>query len=255
MKKNIIAFNTTIGHNKPETIIHKDTPCPFCEYEHLEHIIDTCGEMTLLENKYNVLENSFQTVLLETRLCGSDIPNYSREHMHELIHFGVKHWFAMLNSGKYKAVLFFKNFGPLSGGTMRHPHMQIIGLHNADAKLFCEASDFEGLTIFTKGAAELNISTSPRLGFCELNVLTEDNDELDTVADFVQIAVDYLMKHFNKNCKSYNIFFYRLDGLIRIKIMPRFPTSPLFIGYNLRLRPNNLSVIVKEIQKFYKDRL
>ncbi|MDQ0203893.1 DUF4931 domain-containing protein [Pectinatus haikarae] len=251
MRKNIISFNTKIGKSKPETIIDKDAQCPFCEYDHLEHIIDTCGEMTLLENKYNVLENSFQTVLLETRYCGSDMPDYSDEHMRMLIRFGIRHWFSMLDSGKYKSVLFFKNYGPLSGGTMRHPHMQIIGLKNVDNSLLCEESDFLGTQIAKKGSVELNISTFPRLGFCELNVLTENNDETDTIADFIKISVDYIMNHFNKRCKSYNIFFYRTEGLIKVKIMPRFPTSPLFIGYSLRLRPNNLNIIVNEMRKLY----
>ena len=251
MRKNIIGFNTKIGRNKPETIINKDASCPFCEYKHIEHIIATCGEMTLLENKYNVLEHSFQTVLLETRYCGSDMPDYSHKHMHDLIHFGVDHWFSMLDSGKYKSVLFFKNYGPLSGGTMRHPHMQIIGLEDIDNDSLYDESDFFGMSIIKKGAVEFNVSTSPRLGFCELNILTENNSELDTMADFIQISVDYIMKHFDNRCKSYNIFFYRIKGLIKVKIMPRFPTSPLFIGYNLRLRPNNLDIIIAEIRKIY----
>lgn len=251
MKKNIIGFDIMLGKNKPETIVHKDARCPFCEYNQLEHIIDTCGEMTLLENKYNVLDDSFQTVLLETRYCGSDIPDYSAEHMHQLIRFGIKHWLSMLDSGKYKSVLFFKNFGPLSGGTMRHPHMQIIGLKNVDNSLMCEKSDFVGITIAQRGSVELNVSTEPKLGFCELNVLTKDNDETDTIADFIKISVDYIMKHYSARCQSYNIFFYRVDGAVTVKIMPRFATSPLFIGYDLRFRPNNLNMIVKDIQQIY----
>ncbi|WP_196593683.1 DUF4931 domain-containing protein [Pectinatus sottacetonis] len=253
MEKNIIEFNTSIGRNKPETIINKNAKCPFCDYTHLENIIDTCGELTLLENKYNVLEDAYQTVLLETRYCGSDIPDYSREHMHRLIHFGIRHWFAMLDSGKYKSVLFFKNYGPLSGGTMRHPHMQIIGLKHTEASLMYEKDEFIGIPVAKRRHVELNVSTQPRLGFCELNILTTNNSETDTIADFIKISVDYIMNHFNKRCKSYNIFFYRIDGYITVKIMPRFPTSPLFIGYNLRLRPNNLHVIAKEMQKLYSN--
>lgn len=251
MRKNIIGFNITVGRKKPETIVNKDAACPFCEYDHLENIIARRGEMTLLENKYNVLEDSFQTVLIETRYCGSDIPDYSKAHMHELIHFGVEYWFSLLDSGRYKSVLFFKNYGPLSGGTILHPHMQIVGLRHVDSSLMYDKSDFIGMTISQTKNVELNVSTMPRLGFCELNILTKNNNELDTIADFIQITVDYIMKYFNKRCKSYNIFFYRIDGLIAVKVMPRFPTSPLFIGYNLRLRPNNLNIIVDEIQKLY----
>jgi galactose-1-phosphate uridylyltransferase len=139
----------------------------------------------------------------------------------------------------------------LSGGTILHPHMQIVGLRHVDSSLMYDKSDFIGMTISQTKNVELNVSTMPRLGFCELNILTKNNNELDTIADFIQITVDYIMKYFNKRCKSYNIFFYRIDGLIAVKVMPRFPTSPLFIGYNLRLRPNNLNIIVDEMQKLY----
>ncbi|MBB5335267.1 DUF4931 domain-containing protein [Pectinatus brassicae] len=255
MNKNVIEFNTNIGQTKPETIINISAQCPFCDYEHLENIIDHCGELTLLENKYNVLENSYQTVLLETRHCGTDMPDYSDEHMHKLIRFGVKHWFNMLDSGEYKSVLFFKNYGPQSGGSMRHPHMQIVGLKTADESLMYEKSDFTGIVIKKAGQVELNVSTSPRMGFCELNITTQDNTQIDFVADFIKIAVDYLMHHFNSRCHSYNIFFYRINGLITVKIMPRFPTSPLFLGYNLRLRPNNLETIVSEMKNLYFSKL
>ena len=36
--------------------------------------------------------------------------------------------------------------------------------------------------------------------------------------------------------------------------MPRFPTSPLFIGYNIELVPNNLNDIAKQIKQLYFDK-
>lgn len=36
--------------------------------------------------------------------------------------------------------------------------------------------------------------------------------------------------------------------------MPRFATSPLFIGYNIELVPNNLQEIAKHIKQLYFDK-
>lgn len=254
MDINLIGFDITLGRKKPENIINEGNACPFCDREHLSDIIATDGDMILLKNKYNVLEDADQLVLIEGRSCHSDMPDYSPDHMHRLIRFGVSHWLRLLDSGQYKSVVFFKNYGPMSGGTLRHPHMQIIGFHNIDDHLMFHPADFEGLTIHETPDVVFNISTCPRIGFGEFNIVPTSNEPLDTVADYIQIAVDNIMHHFHRRCHSYNIFFYRDHGVLRVKILPRFATSPLFIGYNIHLRPNNLEDMAASVQKIYFDK-
>jgi galactose-1-phosphate uridylyltransferase len=48
----------------------------------------------------------------------------------------------------FKSVILFKNHGPLSGGTIRHPHMQIVGLEQVDYKENIKFECFEGATIY-----------------------------------------------------------------------------------------------------------
>ena len=251
MQNNFLGFNVSIGQKKPESIVNTETKCPFCDREHLTDIIEQCGNILLIKNKYQVLADAFQTVLIETDQCDSDISEYPKKHLHNLFAFGIKHWLAMINSHKYKSVLFFKNHGPLSGGTIRHPHMQIIGLNSLDYTSTLHKTDFIGITIDTTNGVELNLSSHPRVGFSEFNIVTDDNSKIDQIADYIQIAVHYLLHHFNHRLKSYNIFFYLVDNLIKVKIMPRFATSPLFIGYNIHLIPNTLNNTVKEIQSIY----
>lgn len=100
----------------------------------------------------------------------------------------------------------------------------------------------------------MNLSTKPRVGFTEINVIMKGLNDIDTLAEFVQIGVDYIMNHFSVNCSSYNLFFYLIEGNIHVKIMPRFATSPLFIGYNIELVPNNLQEIAKHIKQLYFDK-
>ena len=248
---NLIRFNTSIGRQKPENIIHSDAACPFCDVANLRDIIDVDGDIIFLKNKYNVIEGADQFVLIEGKECCSDMPSYSDEHMRRLISMGLRHWKEMLNSGKYEDVLFFKNYGPMSGGTIRHPHMQLVGFPKIDGSLFFSPREMEGIPIHKEGGVELNFSTCPKVGFGELNVVPDPGSSTDVFADMIKISVDYLMNHFSKRCNSYNIFFYHRNSRIYAKLLPRFATSPYLIGYNIHFLPTNAEVIAAEIRKLY----
>ena len=247
MDINLAHFNTELGRQKPENIIHTDNACPFCATDQLTDIIAADGDIILLKNKYNVIEEADQFVLIEGRDCDADIPDYTRTHMRRLIAFGMAHWARMRASGKYDSVLFFKNYGPYSGGTQRHPHMQLVGFPAFRQELAFHRSEFDGLTVAARDGVTLNISTRPRVGFWELNVIPQNTGATDTIADLIQIAVDFLRRRLD----SYNIFFYHDGADIFVKILPRFATSPVFIGYNIRLLPSNLTEMRDRMRAMY----
>lgn len=250
MDYNYLGFNIDIGKTKPENIVHREAACPFCDVKSLQNVFEIKDNMILLENKYQVLQDAYQLLVIETDKCDEDMPNYTKEHMHKLMRFSIGHWLDMINSKKYKTVLMFKNHGPMSGGTMRHPHMQIVGLKNLSDTHMYDIRQFEGTIIHQENSVELNLSTKPRVGFTEINIIMGDKKDIDILADYVQIGVDYIMNHFAV-CSSYNLFFYLIEGKICVKVMPRFATSPLFIGYNIELVPNNIERIANEIKKLY----
>ncbi len=251
MEINLINFNTDIGKKKPENLSHPENFCPFCDVKNLTDIIEIDDDMIFLKNKFNVIENADMFVLIEGKNCTPDMPDYSREKMRRVIKFGLKHWKNLLDSGKYEEVLFFKNYGLMSGGTIRHPHMQIVGFPKLNSELLFSEKELHGLKIAEKDGTELNISNFPRVGFGEFNVIFEKNGDSDTAADFLQISVHYLTHHFRKNLSSYNIFFYHRGEKIFAKVMPRFATSPYFIGYNVHFLPNNIERIADEVRKIY----
>ena len=253
MNVNIVKFNTDVGKTKPENIINANNACPFCDVEHLTDIIDTDDDIIFLKNKYQVVESADQFVLIEGRECKIDMPSYTREHMRRVIKMGLKHWQELLNCGKYEEVLFFKNFGSMSGGTIRHPHMQIVAFPNLKSELLFMPEEMRGIVIAEKNGVEFNISNFPRIGFGELNIVFENGGDVAAVADFLQIGVHYIINFFRKNLSSYNIFFYHRDEKIFAKIMPRFATSPYFVGYNIHFLPNNISRIAAEIRELYFD--
>ena len=251
MEINLVEFNTDIGKTKPENFVHAENACPFCDVENLTGIIDTDGDIIFLRNKYNVITGADQFVLIEGRDCQTDMPDYSKEKIRRIIKMGVKHWENLIASGKYEEVLFFKNYGVMSGGTIRHPHMQLVGFPRLNSNLLFDEAELRGIVIAERDGVEFNISNCPRVGFGELNVVGERGGNLDTLADFLQVAVHYVKNFFNKRTTSYNIFFYRRAEKIFAKIMSRYVTSPYFVGYNIHFLPNNISRIAEEIRNRY----
>lgn len=246
-----LHFNMQIGRQKPESIRNRSTACPFCDRDGLENILATEGSIILLKNKYPVLEDTLQTVLIETDDCDAELSTYPKDHLYRLIRFGVEKWQQMEQTGDFTSVLFFKNHGPYSGGTIHHPHMQIVGLKHIDYHDHVEASHFDGISITSEPGVLFNISTHPRIGFFEFNVLLTDMAQIDRMADFIQMATHYVLHFFNKNCNSYNLFFYWLEDRIACKIVPRFVTSPLFVGYSIPQVSSRIEDVAKDVQARY----
>jgi ATP adenylyltransferase/5',5'''-P-1,P-4-tetraphosphate phosphorylase II len=246
-----LHFNTTIGRQKPENIRNKQQPCPFCVREELTDIYATEGPIILLKNKFPVLENTFQTVLIESDDCFGEISQYEDSFLEKLLAFGIKHWMEMEESGKYESVLFFKNHGPLSGGTLSHPHMQIIGLHDIDYKEKINKECFKGYLIDQTDGVEFTLSTKPSIGFYEFNVRMTNQKQIKPFSSYIKTAVTYILKDFPFNCTSYNLFFYDFNGEIFVKIVPRFITTPIYIGYSIPQVPNNLEWMLGDLQERY----
>ena len=251
VQKKQLVFDAGIGGTKPENIINTTVSCPFCDRNQLTDIIASDGPLLLLKNKYPVLLNTLQTVLVETYECDTELSLYSKEHLHKVIAFGIKHWQEMIDSKEFASVIFYKNHGPYSGGTIRHPHMQIVGLQEIDYRMNIAEESLQGIVIHRKFGVELNLSTEPVSGFLEFNVALHSIAYINDMADYIQIITHYLLTHFHRSCKSYNLFFYQLKDQIFVKIMPRFVTSPLFIGYSIPQVSSRAMDVVREIRQLY----
>ena len=72
------------------------------------------------------------------------------------------------------------------------------------------------------------------MGFVEFNVIISDLKNVEKLADNVHEMTSYLMTDYmNGRCDSYNLFFHHFDDKYICKIVPRFITSPYFIGYKI----------------------
>jgi len=246
-----LQFLFNIGEKKPNSIDNSSTICPFCNTKNLTDILDREDSIILLKNKYPTLDNTLQTVIIETDDCDGNMSTYSKQYMRKLIQFGVKHWLNMENNGEFKSVVFFKNHGPYSGGTIKHPHMQIVGLKNIDYKESLKDEFFEGTVIHESDGALINLSSKPRVGFTEFNIIITDMKHVDTMADYVQIAVHFILNNFSASCGSFNLFFYHWKDNFICKAIPRYVTSPLFVGYSIPQVSNRMDKVIEKMQQLY----
>jgi galactose-1-phosphate uridylyltransferase len=246
-----LVFDSKIGGTKPVTVVDVGHKCPFCNRDELTGVIAADGPILLIANKYPVLRDTYQTVIIETEDCTAELSLYPKEHLHRVIRFGIKKWLDMIAGGEFASVLLFKNHGPSSGGTICHPHMQIVGLRNIDYTDNIPPTSLEGSVISTDCGVILSIADKPLIGFVEFNVKLADLGQIDRMADYLQICTHYLLNHFNRYCNSYNIFFYHIDGQITAKIMPRFVTSPIFVGYAIPQLSTRIPDIVADLRRIY----
>lgn len=252
MKNDPLIFELKIAKNKPSTFRKdKSSVCPFCDVENLVDIYKQKNEMIWLHNRFPTLRNTLQTVLIESSDHHGDVTTYSRNKNRELIAFARECYWEIKNSNKFQSILWYKNYGPKSSGSLIHPHMQIVGLENEDGYKYIHPNNFEGITVIKVGNIEVNFSTHPIQGYQEININILDDSDTNLWADWIQVSAQYVLeKMYNGRTDSYNLFFYpRFEGKgFCCKIIPRFYASPYFVGYKLS-QCNDDETLKQEVKK------
>ena len=229
----ILEYNLDLGKTKPDTVHRDERYCPFCDVAHLKNVMEQRGHMIWLENAFPVLKDSWQTLIIETDDCDGEFSDYTPEYAQKLIEFGLEKWQQVKEMDKFKSVVFYRNHGYMSGGTIHHPHSQIVGFKDYDYHEDIKPFHFVGPTIFEEEGLTVNLSKRPIIGFYEVNLILKDRKKLGKFVRCMQETAHYFMHSFIRFNDSYNIFFYDFpdDDALYVKIIPRFLTNPLFVGY------------------------
>ena len=253
MEEKYLIFLNDINKDKPNEFKNINIKeCPFCNRRELSDILDEDGPFILLKNKYPTLKDTCQLVLIETYDCKGNMSEYDNEYIKRLIRFGVKNWLSFEKDNNYKSVIFYKNHGSHSGGSLKHPHMQIVGLRDIDYRLDLKDCYFEGIEIYRVNCCTVNLSYRPISGFCEFNIIIDDNlSGLDELAKSLKKITHYILNNYFAPCDSFNIFFYHWKCKIICKITPRFSTSPLLLGYKIKQIPSAIDSIACKVKKLY----
>ena len=122
----------------------------------------------------------------------------------------------------------------MSGGSIRHPHSQIIGLEDYDYHEDITAQNTEGWLLHEDQDVRITLSTQPIIGFFEYNIRFKPDAPVRSVALRLQQVLRYVLRSIANYSQSYNYFVYNLeDGYDYIKVVARYVTTPLYVGYKI----------------------
>lgn len=225
-----IPFNLSVSKDKPYSSRHD--ACPFCSPKSLTNILETEDDLIWLMNKYPIFEKSWPTVIIETADHNSDIPDYTPEKLHQVISFGVTRWLNLMKRDEFKSVIYFRSHGPHSGGSLVHPHSQIIGLYDTDYSDNIHKENFIGSVFHEDSDSYASLSSYPLTNMAEFNLTLKKDGDINRFADVMRKIILYALNDFPFPVDSYNLFFY-LRKHIHVKIFPRHVASPLYLGYKI----------------------
>lgn len=248
-----IPFKASTGKSKPNTLLNNEYKCPFCNRDELRsegRVIKETEDFILVRNKYPVMANTFPTVLVEHTSCDEHIGTYSIEYLNKLLDFAFDYYFQLKESNKYRSIILFKNHGIFSGGSIKHPHMQVIGFEKNDYAENLSPSDFEGETILSNNAIDWNISSKPRSELYEINLILKDTKRIDILSKYLQKSVNFVLEQLNPKFKCFNLAFYIEEDTIKVKLFSRGPTSVLLLGFGIHQTPDNLSEVAERLKNF-----
>lgn len=231
-----LIFLPQAATGKPQHLGSEKAGCPFCDYAEEENILRAEQQMFWIRNKFQTLQETVQTLIIENPDHNKDISTHTKEENRALFHFAFECWAEMTRDPRFESVLFYKNHGPFSGGSLKHPHMQIVGLDVLDGEGQIHDENFTGIDVFSEKNIAINFSTKPIMGFLEINLLVnaEAPEAIDLLADYVQKTVSYVLNTYHHGrCDSYNLFIFEEKNQYKIKLTPRFIVSPYFVGYRL----------------------
>lgn len=247
------VFDWDLAIEKPKTMHQKTAYCPFCHRDELTNILAEEGPILWLMNKYPVYENIWATVIIETYDCEGEFSTLPLDHAEHIIRFMLTKWRELKENPKFASVLCYKNYGPFSGGSIYHPHSQIIGLEKQDVTENIKKAHFDGPSIFKNDELEITLSAHPLLGPVEFNLVGENTLDFRTWAEKMQDVLSYITKdYFGKFTPSYNYYFYDLhDGKTYCKIIPRRIVNPISVGYKITevMTAKKQAEIIEELRK------
>lgn len=250
-----ITLNTAASKNKPNTVVSKNGVCPFCNDKKpliLQDglMLEDRGEMFWAENKFPLLENTYQTLIVETNKCGESIATYDLTYAKELFKFIFECRDKMLNMNKFKEVIFFKNHGVYSDSSISHSHSQLVGLKDQTYSHSEIEDSLNGPVVFEDNNLRVTVSSIPRAEFYEFNVVWNKEHTNEDYVYWVQGLIKYLTVFKHGKFSSYNLVFHETTTENIIKVVPRKPNSIYYIGFGIRQTPNDILQIAEEISQY-----
>lgn len=248
-----IVLNVKKAVNKPNTIQNNNNHCPFCSFDNLKNEHGVLGEkdnMLWIKNKYPVLEGAEQTLIIETNTCEGNLGNYQEEVAKDLFRFAFENRDKMLQTNKFKEVVFLKNSGARSDGSVHHAHMQLVGLKEVEISKAAITDSLSGEVAFENEHTKVLLADNPTGEKYEFAVIWDRKSEEMDYVKRVQQIVRYLSVFKNGKFQDYNFYFHEDENVKVLKIIPRGYVSIYLLGFGVKQVPNDLKEIAEELRVF-----
>ena len=248
-------FTVELGLQKPNTLTHPKTTCPFCSYQTLREtneIIREKNNLLLIKNKYPVMPESDPYVIVESPFCDENMATYSLSYLAELLQFSLEA--KRLLRHRYENVSLFKNHGKHSGGSLAHAHMQVIGWRNIPNQVAPGFQIQKEDIIAQTPSVTWQLSTKPKNEFYEFRIIgKKTNLDLHQMATYLQKTIRYILSTLNPTHQSFNLFFYENETELLITIYSRGPhvsaaVSALQLGFNIIQTPSDIPIHIQNLQ-------
>lgn len=254
MSNNItpLYLDMKMARGKPNTF-KEGSPalCPFCDKDSLyeaRQVLEEKNGVLWIDNKFPTLKYTKQTLIIEHPNCSEDLTTYSSEHANFLFDFAFEKRRQMLESGEFKDVIFFKNHGWLSGGSVKHEHMQLVGLEDVDYPEHRILESTNGPTVYSNESLKVTVSSVPLSEIYEFNVVWTDAKH--DYVKWIQNTLRFLKVFWGGKFDNYNLMYHQEKGVNVIKIVPRHPESIYLLGFGLHQAPTDAEEVAKEFKQF-----
>lgn len=241
VRKNFIEMLTSRRKNYKK--INDETKslgiCPFCNKHGLleETIIkeDPIEQFLWLPNRYPANKNMDMTLIIEGNDCEYDFHEYRIEKIAHLLKFSEHCYEEFKERGNYQDILLFKQFGKYSGGTVRHGHLQLVGLYEKqvnDELIKTSLLKENNHSIYKNKSVELNYNLFPVGEHEAFNLIYKRNENLEIdVSKVLRLMINYII---DNGSESYSLAFYINEDDIVIQIKDRYISSTFNVHYGIK---------------------
>lgn len=257
MEKACLTFLPNVSLLKPNDVLGQSA-CPFCQLTALEKILLEEGDALWVENKYRTLEETYQTVLIESKAHDFNLAYCSLEKLKDLLEFIFVCWEKLAADSRFSSTLFLKNYGPWSGASLRHSHSQLVALKKWDVAKQADPIHFAGLDLYHGEGVSATLSTQPIMGYTELNIYFEPKGSVEELAELLQALVIFILnQQADRKEGSYNLFGWRYLDHYQFKLVPRYIDSAYFVGFGIaQVFPmDKLEKMAEDIRSHYLKEL
>ena len=222
--------------------------CPFCDVKGREAYEDFGEGIIFVKNKYNVLEYTKNYLLIEGDGCDVGLHERSDEHLLKVLNVAIDKKNELLFNNEFEEVVIFKQFGIYSSSSVKHGHVQIVGLDKKKTSDDYLLNSLNGIVLYDNENFKVILSENPIGETMEINI--EYNQLNLEVIEKLKLVLNYTVNNSYGVYKggNYSLSLHIINGIKFIKLVERKITSTFKSNFGLSIINSPKCGIVDELK-------